>query len=104
MTTSPTMSPVIGNHLQQALKAEYMFHRDQQHVVIDGEVKIADEFTGRITEGRRYSEGLHQAIEAKENVQVREENQTCTIRPELLLMYDRLSGMTGTAMTEDDEV
>ena len=95
----------LVNHLQQALKAEYMFHRDQQYVVIDGEVMIVDEFTGRIMEGRRYSEGLHQAIEAKENVQVREENQTlATITLQnYFLMYDKLSGMTGTAMTEDAE-
>lgn len=95
----------LVNHLQQALKAEYMFHRDQQYVVIDGDVKIVDEFTGRIMEGRRYSEGLHQAIEAKENVQVREENQTlATITLQnYFLMYDKLSGMTGTAMTEDAE-
>ena len=95
----------LVNHLQQALKAEYMFHRDQQYVVIDGEVKIVDEFTGRIMEGRRYSEGLHQAIEAKENVQVREENQTlATITLQnYFLMYNKLSGMTGTAMTEDAE-
>ncbi len=87
----------LVNHLQQALKAEYMFHRDQQYVVIDGEVKIVDEFTGRIMEGRRYSEG--------ENVQVREENQTlATITLQnYFLMYDKLSGMTGTAMTEDAE-
>lgn len=95
----------LVNHLQQALKAEYMFHRDQQYVVMDGEVKIVDEFTGRIMEGRRYSEGLHQAIEAKENVAVREENQTlATITLQnYFLMYDKLSGMTGTAMTEDAE-
>ena len=95
----------LVNHLQQALKAEYMFHRDQQYVVIDGEVKIVDEFTGRIMEGRRYSEGLHQAIEAKENVQVREDSQTlATITLQnYFLMYDKLSGMTGTAMTEDAE-
>ena len=95
----------LVNHLQQALKAEYMFHRDQQYVVIDGEVKIVDEFTGRIMEGRRYSEGLHQAIEAKEGVIVREENQTlATITLQnYFLMYEKLSGMTGTAMTEDAE-
>ncbi|WP_282710345.1 preprotein translocase subunit SecA [Lancefieldella sp. Marseille-Q7238] len=95
----------LVNHLQQALKAEYMFHRDQQYVVMGGEVKIVDEFTGRIMEGRRYSEGLHQAIEAKENVAVREENQTlATITLQnYFLMYDKLSGMTGTAMTEDAE-
>lgn len=99
------VSGQLVNHLQQALKAEYMFHRDQQYVVIDGEVKIVDEFTGRIMEGRRYSEGLHQAIEAKEGVIVREENQTlATITLQnYFLMYDKLSGMTGTAMTEDAE-
>ena len=96
----------LVNHLQQALKAQYMFHRDQQYVVTDdGEVKIVDEFTGRIMEGRRYSEGLHQAIEAKEGVYVREENQTlATITLQnYFRLYDKLSGMTGTAMTEDAE-
>ncbi|MGN0076763.1 MAG: preprotein translocase subunit SecA [Parafannyhessea sp.] len=99
------MSGQLVNHLQQALKAQYMFHRDQQYVVVDGEVKIVDEFTGRIMEGRRYSEGLHQAIEAKENVYVREENQTlATITLQnYFRLYDKLSGMTGTAMTEDAE-
>ena len=99
------MSGTLVNHLQQALKAEYMFHRDQQYAVIDGEVKIVDEFTGRIMEGRRYSEGLHQAIEAKEGVLVREENQTlATITLQnYFRLYDKLSGMTGTAMTEDAE-
>ena len=93
------------NHLQQALKAQYMFHRDQQYVIDRGEVKIVDEFTGRIMEGRRYSEGLHQAIEAKENVYVREESQTlATITLQnYFRLYDKLSGMTGTAMTEDAE-
>lgn len=95
----------LVNHLQQALKAQYMFHRDQQYMVIDGEVKIVDEFTGRAMEGRRYSEGLHQAIEAKEGVLVREENQTlATITLQnYFRLYDKLSGMTGTAMTEDAE-
>ena len=95
----------LVNHLQQALKAEYMFHRDRQYVVVGGEVKIVDEFTGRIMEGRRYSEGLHQAIEAKEGVAIREENQTlATITLQnYFLMYEKLSGMTGTAMTEDAE-
>ena len=99
------MSGQLVNHLQQALKAQYMFHRDQQYVVMDGEVKIVDEFTGRIMEGRRYSEGLHQAIEAKEGVYVREENQTlATITLQnYFRLYDKLSGMTGTAMTEDAE-
>ena len=95
----------LVNHLQQALKAEYLFHRDQQYVVMDGEVKIVDEFTGRIMEGRRYSEGLHQAIEAKEGAQIREENQTlATITLQnYFRLYDKLAGMTGTAMTEDAE-
>jgi preprotein translocase subunit SecA len=99
------MSGQLVNHLQQALKAQYMFHRDQQYVVADGEVKIVDEFTGRIMEGRRYSEGLHQAIEAKEGVLIREENQTlATITLQnYFRLYDKLSGMTGTAMTEDAE-
>lgn len=99
------MSGQMVNHLQQALKAEYMFHLNQQYVVVDGEVKIVDEFTGRIMEGRRYSEGLHQAIEAKEGVLVREENQTlATITLQnYFRLYDKLSGMTGTAMTEDAE-
>ena len=99
------LSGQLVNHLQQALKAQYMFHRDKQYVVIDGEVKIVDEFTGRIMEGRRYSEGLHQAIEAKEGVLVREENQTlATITLQnYFRLYDKLSGMTGTAMTEDAE-
>ncbi len=99
------MAGQLVNHLQQALKAEYLFHRDQQYVVIDGEVKIVDEFTGRIMEGRRYSEGLHQAIEAKEGVSVREENQTlATITLQnYFRLYEKLAGMTGTAMTEDAE-
>ncbi len=99
------MSGQLVNHLQQALKAEYMFHRNQQYIVTDGEVKIVDEFTGRIMEGRRYSEGLHQAIEAKEGVYVREENQTlATITLQnYFRLYKKLSGMTGTAMTEDSE-
>ena len=99
------LSGSLVNHLQQALKAQYMFHRDQQYVVTNGEVKIVDEFTGRIMEGRRYSDGLHQAIEAKEGVLVREENQTlATITLQnYFRLYDKLSGMTGTALTEDAE-
>ena len=95
----------LANHLQQALKAQFMFHRDVDYVVTGGEVKIVDEFTGRIMEGRRWSEGLHQAVEAKEHVQVREENQTlATITLQnYFRLYDKLSGMTGTAMTEDAE-
>ncbi len=95
----------LPNHLQQALKAQFMFHRDKDYAVMHGEVKIVDEFTGRIMEGRRYSEGLHQALEAKEHVLVREENQTlATITLQnYFRLYDKLSGMTGTAMTEDSE-
>ena len=94
-----------SNHLQQALRAQFLFHRDKDYVVVDGEVKIVDEFTGRIMEGRRYSEGLHQAIEAKEGVLVREENQTlATITLQnFFRLYDKLAGMTGTAKTEDAE-
>lgn len=97
--------PTLPNHLQQALKAQFLFHRDKDYVVVDGEVKIVDEFTGRIMEGRRYSEGLHQALEAKEGVLVREENQTlATITLQnYFRLYEKLSGMTGTAMTEDAE-
>lgn len=95
----------LANHLQQALKAQFMFKRDVDYVVVDGQVKIVDEFTGRIMEGRRYSEGLHQAIEAKEHVKVLDENQTlATITLQnYFRLYDKLSGMTGTAMTEDAE-
>ena len=95
----------LPNHLQQALKAQFLFHRDIDYVVVDGEVKIVDEFTGRIMEGRRWSEGLHQAVEAKEGVHIREENQTlATITLQnYFRLYDKLSGMTGTAMTEDSE-
>ncbi len=95
----------LVNHLNQALRAEYLFHRDRDYVVVDGEVKIVDEFTGRIMDGRRYSEGLHQALEAKEQVLVREENQTlATITLQnYFRLYTKLSGMTGTAMTEDSE-
>ncbi|MCF0104060.1 MAG: preprotein translocase subunit SecA [Eggerthellaceae bacterium] len=95
----------LPNHLQQALRAQFLFHRDVNYVLVDGEVKIVDEFTGRIMEGRRYSEGLHQAIEAKEHVEIREENQTLAAitLQNYFRLYDKLSGMTGTAMTEDTE-
>ncbi len=98
-------SGTLANHLQQALKAQYLFHRDVDYVVTHGEVKIVDEFTGRIMEGRRWSEGLHQAVEAKEHVRVKEENQTlATITLQnYFRLYNKLSGMTGTAMTEDSE-
>src|SRR6201999_3217493 len=93
------------NHLHQALKAESLYKRDVDYAVIDGEVKIIDEFTGRILEGRRWSEGLHQAVEAKEGVRVQEENQTlATITLQnYFRMYDKLAGMTGTAITEATE-
>ena len=95
----------LPNHLQQALRAQFLFHCDVDYVVTNGEVKIVDEFTGRIMEGRRYSEGLHQALEAKEHVLVRQENQTlATITLQnYFRLYEKLSGMTGTAMTEDAE-
>ena len=93
------------NHLIQSLKAESLYKRDIDYAVIDGEVKIIDEFTGRILEGRRWSEGLHQAVEAKEGVRVQEENQTlATITLQnYFRMYDKLAGMTGTAITEATE-
>jgi preprotein translocase subunit SecA len=95
----------LVNHLQQSLKAESLYKRDDDYAVIDGEVKIIDEFTGRILEGRRWSEGLHQAVEAKEGVRVQEENQTmATITLQnYFRMYDKLAGMTGTALTEATE-
>ncbi len=95
----------LVNHLQQSLRAEFLFKRDVDYVVKDGEVLIVDEFTGRLMVGRRYSEGLHQAIEAKERVHVREENQTlATITLQnYFRLYEKLSGMTGTAITEDAE-
>ncbi len=95
----------LVNHLIQSLKAESLYKRDVDYAVIDGEVKIIDEFTGRILEGRRWSEGLHQAIEAKEGVRVQEENQTlATITLQnYFRMYDKLAGMTGTAITEATE-
>jgi preprotein translocase subunit SecA len=95
----------LVNHLVQALKAESLYKRDKDYAVIDGEAMIIDEFTGRILEGRRWSEGLHQAVEAKEGVSIREENQTlATITLQnYFRMYDKLAGMTGTALTEANE-
>ncbi len=95
----------LVNHLIQSLKAESLFKRDTDYAVIDGEVKIIDEFTGRILEGRRWSDGLHQAVEAKEGVAIREENQTlATITLQnYFRLYEKLSGMTGTALTEATE-
>ena len=93
------------HHLEQALKAETLFKRDRDYVVRDGEIIIVDEFTGRLMVGRRYSEGLHQAIEAKESVEVKQESQTlATISfQNLFRLYDKLAGMTGTAATEAEE-
>jgi preprotein translocase subunit SecA len=93
------------HHLDAALKAKSLYKRDIDYVVANGEVKIVDEFTGRILEGRRYSEGLHQAIEAKEGVRIKEENQTlATITLQnYFRLYDKLAGMTGTALTEAGE-
>jgi preprotein translocase subunit SecA len=95
----------LVNHLVQALKAEALYKKDTDYAVIDGEVKIIDEFTGRILDGRRWSEGLHQAVEAKEGVAIGEENQTlATITLQnYFRLYDKLSGMTGTALTEATE-
>ena len=95
----------LVNHLIQALRAESLYKRDVDYAVVDGEVKIIDEFTGRILDGRRWSEGLHQAVEAKEGVRVQEENQTlATITLQnYFRMYDKLAGMTGTALTEATE-
>lgn len=95
----------IQHHVNQALQANGVMHRDQQYVVKDGEVMIVDEFTGRIMPGRRYSDGLHQAIEAKEGVKVERESKTlATITfQNFFRLYNKLSGMTGTALTEEAE-
>ncbi|MBI2706390.1 MAG: preprotein translocase subunit SecA, partial [Actinobacteria bacterium] len=89
------------HQIQQALRAKELFHRDKDYIVAGNEVKIVDEFTGRVLEGRRWSEGLHQAVEAKENVHIKEENQTlATITLQnYFRLYDKLAGMTGTAAT-----
>ncbi len=95
----------LVNHLIQALKAESLYQRDVDYVIEDGEVKIVDEFTGRIMEGRRWSDGLHQAVEAKEGVRIQEENVTlATITLQnYFRLYEKLAGMTGTAKTEEKE-
>ena len=97
-------TPLIG-YLNNALKAKELFKRDKDYVVMNGEVLIVDEHTGRMLQGRRYNEGMHQAIEAKENVEIKQENQTlATITLQnYFRMYSKLSGMTGTAMTEAAE-
>ena len=93
------------HHLSAALRAKELFKRDVDYLVADGEVKIVDEFTGRILEGRRWSEGLHQAVEAKERVKIKEENQTLatTTLQNYFRLYEKLAGMTGTAETEAGE-
>ena len=95
----------LQHHINQALQANGVMHRDQQYVVVDDQVQIVDEFTGRIMPGRRYSDGLHQAIEAKEGVKVESESKTlATITfQNFFRLYSKLSGMTGTALTEEDE-
>jgi preprotein translocase subunit SecA len=97
-------SPLV-HYLQNALRAKELYSKDVEYIVTNGEVKIVDEFTGRVLEGRRYSEGMHQAIEAKEGVRIKEENvtlATITIQ-NYFRMYDKLGGMTGTAFTEAAE-
>jgi preprotein translocase subunit SecA len=93
------------HHLNASLRAKELFKRDVDYLVADGEVKIVDEFTGRILDGRRWSEGLHQAVEAKERVKIKEENQTLatTTLQNYFRLYDKLAGMTGTAETEAGE-
>ena len=96
----------LVHQLQVALKASVLYQRDKDYIIQDGEIKIVDEFTGRILEGRRWSEGIHQAVEAKEGVNIKEENQTlATITLQnYFRMYEKLSGMTGTAQTEAAEL
>lgn len=95
----------LSHHLDQALKANYLFAKDKDYVVQEGEVIIVDEFTGRLSEGRRFSEGLHQALEAKEGVKIKEESQTLAdiTFQNYFRLYEKLSGMTGTAQTEASE-
>ena len=96
---------ILAHHLDQALKAHHLFERDVDYVVKDGEIVIVDEFTGRLSEGRRFSEGLHQALEAKEGVEIKEESQTLAdiTFQNYFRMYEKLAGMTGTAQTEATE-
>ncbi len=99
------VSNSLVHQLQVAIKAKELYRRDRDYLINDGEVKIVDEFTGRVLEGRRWSEGLHQAVEAKEGVRIKEENQTlATVTLQnYFRMYDKLAGMTGTALTEAAE-
>jgi preprotein translocase subunit SecA len=96
----------LVHHMESSLRAKELYHHDVEYLLDNGEVKIVDEFTGRVLEGRRYSEGLHQAIEAKENVAIKDENQTlATITLQnYFRLYDKLAGMTGTAETEAAEL
>ena len=100
-----TENTALTHHLDQALRANYIMLTDKDYVIQDGEVMIVDSFTGRIMEGRRFSDGLHQAIEAKEHVEIQEENKTMAniTYQNLFRMYTKLSGMTGTAKTEQEE-
>jgi preprotein translocase subunit SecA len=101
---TPEQARLLG-FLEQALRAEFLFHRNKEYIVQNGEVVIVDEFTGRLMPGRRWSDGLHQAVEAKENVKVQAENvthATITIQ-NYFRLYDKLAGMTGTALTESEE-
>ena len=95
----------LVHHTNQALKANLIFKKDTDYIISDGKVQIIDEFTGRVLGGRRFSDGLHQAIEAKENVEIREENQTLAsiTYQNYFRLYKKLAGMTGTAMTESEE-
>ena len=95
----------LVHHMNQALRAHTLFQRDKDYIVRNNEVVIIDEFTGRMMQGRRYSEGLHQALEAKEHVQVQPENQTLAsiTFQNYFRLYSKLAGMTGTAATEADE-
>lgn len=95
----------LSHYLDQALKAHYLFEKDVQYVVKDGEIVIVDEFTGRLSEGRRFSEGMHQALEAKEGVEIQQESQTLAdiTYQNYFRMYNKISGMTGTAQTEATE-
>jgi len=98
-------STTLVHHLTQGLRAHKLFHRDQQYIVRDGEVMLIDEFTGRMMRGRRLSDGLHQAIEAKEHVAIQPENVTLAsvTFQNYFRLYEKLAGMTGTALTEADE-
>ena len=95
----------LVHHVNQALKANFLFKKDIDYIIRDGKVQIIDEFTGRVLDGRRFADGLHQAIEAKENVQIQDENQTLAsiTYQNYFRLYKKLSGMTGTALTEAEE-